>query len=158
MRILIGNRQQRVKVTGRVRNLIRRTGQAVAGMFKLPENTEVSITLLDDQAVKKLNNEYRHMDRPTDVLSFAFADAGEGIEIPPGGEGETRLLGEITISLERAVAQAEEYGHSLEREIGYLTVHGLLHLLGFDHRDEEQAAEMRQWEEKILRSLKLSRD
>ncbi|MCR4441373.1 MAG: rRNA maturation RNase YbeY [Peptococcaceae bacterium] len=158
MRILIGNRQRQVKVTGRIREIIRRAGQEVAGVFKLPENTEVSITLLDDQAVRKLNSEYRHVDRPTDVLSFAFAE-------PFGEEGvvfdeveNTRLLGEIVISLERASAQAGEYGHSLEREIGYLTVHGLLHLLGFDHQDEGQAARMREWEEKILQTLKLSRD
>ncbi|MDY6053519.1 MAG: rRNA maturation RNase YbeY, partial [Anaerovibrio sp.] len=101
---------------------------AVMGPVYDVENSEVSITLTNDEYIHKLNLEYRGLDRPTDVLSFAFVDSQEP-EV--AGGMETEILGDIIISVERAYAQAQEYGHSLERELSFLTVHGMLHLLGY---------------------------
>ncbi len=109
---------------------------------------EVGITLADDTYLQELNRNYRGIDAPTDVLSFALDEAGEG---EPGYEqAGPELLGDVIISVERAAAQAEEYGHSLRREMAYLAVHGLLHLLGYDHDGPEQGAQMRRTEEEIL--------
>lgn len=113
---------------------------------------EVSVTFVTNEQIHELNRQYRHKDSPTDVLSFPQDD--DFPEIP----GEFRLLGDIIISLERANEQALEYGHSLEREVAYLAVHGMLHLLGHDHYQEDQKRAMRAAEEEILRILNLGRD
>jgi len=117
------------------------------------ETAEVGLTFTDDATIRQLNKEYRGIDAPTDVLSFALAegceeplDYGEEEELPP------ELLGDIVISLPRAREQAEEYGHPLTREVLYLTVHGLLHLLGYDHQSEEEKREMRAEEERFLQA------
>lgn len=117
------------------------------------EAAEVSVLLGDDATVQALNRDYRGIDRPTDVLSFAQRE-GEDL---PGGE-VSPVLGDIVISLDRARAQAGEYGHSLERELGFLAVHGVLHLLGWDHADPEAEARMMARTEAILAPLGLSRD
>lgn len=95
--------------------------------------TEVSVTFMDDAYMQTLNRQYRGIDAPTDVLSFAQMEP-DGTE-PPVNTNLDISLGDIVVSLERAAGQAAEYGHSLEREIGFLVVHGLLHLLGWDHAD-----------------------
>ena len=130
---------------------------------------EVSVVVTGDDEIRRLNREYRGIDAPTDVLSFPLLEE-LGEELPPGsppgpqhalwtaGEGGAPALGDIVISLERAKAQAEEYGHSLQREIAFLTVHGLLHLLGYDHESEEPERVMRAKEEAILASLDLGRE
>ncbi|AFQ45822.1 rRNA maturation RNase YbeY [Desulfosporosinus meridiei] len=119
-----------------------------------PEEAEVSLLLVDNQRIHALNLEYRGVDRPTDVLSFALQ---EEVEDEPEIEEEDQMLGDIVISVERARAQAQEYGHSFEREIVYLAVHGLLHLLGYDHEEENDKQEMRSKEEEIMAELKLER-
>ncbi|KGK88769.1 rRNA maturation factor [Desulfosporosinus sp. HMP52] len=119
-----------------------------------PEEAEVSLLLVDNQRIHALNLEYRGVDRPTDVLSFALQ---EEVEDEPSIEEEDQMLGDIVISVERARAQAQEYGHSFEREIVYLAVHGLLHLLGYDHEEENDKQEMRSKEEEIMAELKLER-
>ena len=96
---------------------------------------EVSVSFVDEQEIHRLNLETRGVDRATDVLSFPMSE-GEEFEINP--ENGAALLGDIVISLPRALAQAEEYGHSPEREVGFLTVHSVLHLLGYDHVDDEE--------------------
>ncbi len=106
-----------------------------------------SVTVVDDGAIQALNREYRGLDRPTDVLSFPMEE-GEGILAAPDG-----FLGDIVISLPRAQAQAEEYGHSLLREISFLTVHGALHLLGWDHMEPEEAGRMYARQEEILQNM-----
>ncbi len=112
---------------------------------------QVSITLVDDARIRQLNAEHRGVDAPTDVLSFPLAsDDTAGFVLPPATPTH---LGDIVISFHRAQAQAEEYGHTLEREIAYLTAHGVLHLLGFDHEEEEDRAIMRTREEEILFDL-----
>ena len=124
---------------------------------------EISVLLTDDAGIHQVNLDMREVDRPTDVLSFPMFELEPGV--PPEGEDyldpATDLcpLGDMCISLERAAAQAEEFGHSLEREICYLTVHSVLHLLGYDHLDEgPMKAQMRQREEAILESLGITRE
>jgi probable rRNA maturation factor len=119
---------------------------------------EVSVLVTDDAALHALNRDYRGVDAPTDVLSFAAEDetSGPTFVLPPG---TPRYLGDIAISYERAVAQAAEYGHSRERELAYLTAHGVLHLLGYDHdRGAEGAAAMRAREEATMDRLGLRRE
>lgn len=120
------------------------------------EEAEVSLTLVDDQRIHELNREYRGVDRPTDVLSFALQDEAEGE--PEILDFEDEILGDIIISVERARLQAEEYGHSFERELVYLAVHGTLHLLGYNHEVEEDKMEMRRQEETVMNQIGLLRE
>ncbi len=117
------------------------------------ENAEVAVTFVDDPYIQQLNREYRGIDRPTDVLSFPMSDDEEEIDIPEMVE----MLGDIIVSIPRAEAQAEEYGHSFQRELGFLLVHGFLHLLGYDHHTEEEEREMFMRQEEILRRFQLVR-
>lgn len=130
---------------------------AVAHLHGLDDMTEVDITIVDDEEIHTLNREYRNVDRPTDVLSFALdegeEDEPELIDVP-----EEHLLGDIIISAETAQRQGEEFGHGLEREIVYLAVHGLLHLLGYDHMTDEDKKIMRAKEEEALREIRLSEE
>lgn len=126
-----------------------------ADVYGLTENNEVSLVFCDDAYIQNLNRDYRGKDQPTDVLSFALNE-GEEPEIVDGPAQV--LLGDIIISLETAARQAEEYNHSLEREVAYLTVHGMLHLLGYDHMTEEDKAEMRLEEEHVLSLLGITRE
>lgn len=120
----------------------------------------VDITVTDNERIREINREYRNIDRETDVLSFPQ------LEFSPDGEAEVSdadysdgflILGDIVVSLEKAKAQSEEYGHSLEREAGFLALHSTLHLMGFDHETESDRAEMRALEEEILGVMGLSR-
>lgn len=120
-----------------------------------PEEAEVSLTLVNDSRIHELNREYRGVDGPTDVLSFALQEETE--DEPEIFDYEDDLLGDIVISVERARAQAVEYGHSFERELVYLAVHGTLHLLGYDHLEEEEKAEMRKLEEAVMEKIGLVR-
>ncbi|MBP2641778.1 MAG: metalloprotease ybeY [Firmicutes bacterium] len=126
-----------------------------AAALDVEPNAEVSIVLADDAYIQELNCQYRGKDMPTDVLSFALNE-GEEPEIIDGPE--ENLLGDIIISLETAQRQAVDYGHSLERELAFLTVHGFLHLLGYDHEKEDQRQTMRAEEERILELIGLSRN
>lgn len=121
-----------------------------------PEEAEVSLTLVDDPRIHELNREYRGVDRPTDVLSFALQEEAE--DEPEIMDFEDEILGDIIISVERARAQAEEYGHSFERELVYLAVHGTLHLLGYNHEVEEEKVEMRRQEETVMNQIGLLRE
>jgi probable rRNA maturation factor len=125
---------------------------------------EVSLTFTNDEEIHQLNREYRGIDRPTDVLSFAMQEDGvEELDIIFEVESEDEadpisgMLGDIIISVDTAEAQSEEYGHSLEREIGFLFVHGFLHLVGYDHQDDATEAEMTAKQEAILQQAGLSR-
>lgn len=131
--------------------------QAIEEAIRLcdgPEEAEVSLMLVDDQRIHALNLEYRGVDRPTDVLSFALQ---EETDEEPDVVFEDDMLGDIVISVERAREQAIEYGHSFEREIVYLAVHGILHLLGYDHEDTQEKETMRAKEEEVMASLGLER-
>lgn len=128
--------------------VIRRVCDEVGRVYGPEEPWEMSVLLCDNKRIHELNREYRHIDRPTDVLSFAL---NEGDEV--NGEAESQLLGDLVISLERTAEQAKEYGHPFGRELAYLTVHGCLHILGYDHMTEEDKKEMRTEEEFILGNL-----
>lgn len=122
---------------------------------ELGTDVEVSVTFVDNQAIRDLNREHRGMDKPTDVLSFSQLEGEEEtIELP---EGELLPLGDIVISLERCAEQATDYGHSFERELGFLVAHGMLHLLGFDHQTPEEEADMMARTEAVLAELGLRR-
>jgi len=128
--------------------------QKTAEVYDISTSTEVSLVLANDEYILALNREYRGIDCATDVLSFALNEGDEPIVIDGP---EEILLGDIIISIETATRQATEYGHSLERELAYLTVHGILHLLGYDHMTEEEKREMRHEEEYVLSLLGINR-
>lgn len=131
--------------------LLEKAARAVLESEKTP-SAEVSLHLTDDAGIRALNRTYRHIDAPTDVLSFGLGpEDGDA----PGG---VVLLGDVIVSLERAREQAHEYGHSFEREVAFLVVHGVLHLLGYDHETDAERAEMRAREEAVLAELGLRRE
>lgn len=119
-------------------------------------DAEVSVTFVTNDAIQEINKEYRSKDAPTDVISFAMEEHGEG-EPEIIGSSEPRMLGDIIISLDRTKEQAADYGHSFERELGFLAVHGFLHLLGYDHMTEEDEKKMFSKQEEILSSLGITR-
>lgn len=146
----------------RAKGIIRRTAQAALRAEGVDEPALISVLLTDDETIRTLNAEFREIDRATDVLSFPMNELEPGAFCAAGCERDEEtgalLLGDMVLSLERAAAQAEEYGHTLEREIAYLTVHSALHLLGYDHMDEgPQKARMRAREEAILGALGIVR-
>ena len=130
----------------------------------VPFLCEIAVRLTDDEDIREINLENRGIDSATDVLSFPMLDWYDGEGDLPGDadldpETGAVFLGDMVISVERAKQQAEEYGHSFERECGYLTVHSILHLLGYDHvDDEERKALMREHEERVMTALSLTRD
>ena len=123
----------------------------IMAAYDVPE-AEVSVTLTDNVHIQALNRDYRGLDAPTDVLSFALTESEE-----PASFGAPISLGDIVISVERAEEQAEEYGHSLRREMVFLTVHAMLHLLGYDHVDEADREEMEQEQRVIMMDLGIER-
>lgn len=133
--------------------MVKKVINAMESLYEL-ERAEVSVTLTNNAYIKELNAQYRNKDTATDVLSFAL---NEGDEPEIQGGAAVNLLGDIIISLERAKEQAQEYGHSMEREVAFLTVHGMLHLLGYDHIEESDRQEMRREEEFVLSHLEIFR-
>ncbi len=121
-------------------------------------NLYISVTLTNPENIRRLNNEYRNIDKETDVLSFPMFEKEEIIEIISKQSYDVEdVLGDIVISIERVKEQAIEYGHSFERELAYMVVHGFYHLMGYDHIKEEDKVEMRPKEEKILQDLNITR-
>ena len=119
------------------------------------ENGEVSVTLTNNEYIHTLNKEYRGIDRPTDVLSFALNESEE----PEMVDGPAvNVLGDLIISVERAEEQAADYGHSLRREVAFLTVHGMLHLLGYDHMEDEEREEMEAEQRFVMEKLGIPRE
>ena len=124
------------------------------GLLYGAEGAEVSVTLTNDAYIHEINRQYRGVDRPTDVISFALMESEEPeILDDPAGD----VLGDLVISLERARAQAEEYGHSYLRELSFLTVHGMLHLLGYDHMEDAERAEMEEEQRHVMEALGIGR-
>jgi len=152
MNILLSNHQDKVKISDELMALIRQSIVATLESEEIYEDVEVSLLLIDNKEIKHLNNEYRNVNEATDVLSFPMYD-----DLEEALDEDYLYLGDIVISGERAVEQASDYGHSVEREIGYLTVHSVLHLLGYDHMDEEEKKVMREREEMILEKINLKR-
>ena len=142
------------KIRRSLKSLIRKAVSASLEYESFFNDCEVSVTFTDNEGIRALNKEYRDIDKETDVLSFPLTDF-EGGEEPPTDE-PSPVLGDIVISLEKARAQAEEFGHSFEREVAFLCVHSMLHLLGYDHvNSEEEDAEMRRRQSEILEKMGL---
>ena len=152
--IYFTNDQEKKTITYSLKILVRRAVVATLAYEGFENEAEVSVTFTDDEGIRRLNAQFRGIDKATDVLSFPLTDF-EGGEEPPV-DGDEIALGDVVISLERAEAQAEEYGHSFEREVAFLCVHSMLHLLGYDHVDDEAAeADMRRRQTEILEQMGL---
>lgn len=166
MMIEFDNRQDKVDFSESVKNLII---QAVGASLKhegFKEKYELSVVVTDNNGIREINREFRDIDRETDVLSFPMLEFEDGyseeVEVEIDFEDKNPetgavVLGDIVLSLEKAAAQSQEYGHSIEREVGFLTVHSCLHLLGYDHENEEDRNIMREKEEQILVEMGLTR-
>lgn len=153
MEVLIRKFPEALVYPAEIEATVKTAAEKVGEMYGVAMG-EVSVTLTDDAYIKTLNRQYRQMDRPTDVLSFAL---NEGDEPAITGGLEINVLGDIVLSVERAKAQAEEYGHSLRREIAFLTVHGMLHLLGYDHIEEADRLEMEREQKAVMDALGIAR-
>lgn len=156
MEIMIINQQNIVNYNKEMQHIIINVVNHAAKLGRLPKKTEVSILIVDNSYIQELNFIYRSQNKPTDVLSFAMNEMSESEPDYETGN-EVNLLGDIVISLEQALAQSQEYGHSVEREMGFLVAHGMLHLLGYDHENEEERKLMRTLEEKVMQEVKLER-
>lgn len=157
--IYIENQQEKVVVTQELEKLIHRVIEQGLSSEKVEQEVELSVILVDAEQIRELNAEYRGIDLPTDVLSFAQEDGEE--EFPKIEEIPFRLLGDIVLALEVALSQANTYQHTFEREVAFLVAHGLLHLLGYDHgdtEDDENLAHMLQKQESILTASGCNRD
>ena len=151
LRIYFEDLQHKISVGYQLKILMRRAVEATLMYEGVDNDVEVSITFTDDESIHRLNLEYRGIDRPTDVLSFPLEDNIKNNR----GRGLI-MLGDIVISLERSVAQAEEYGHSFQRETAFLCIHSMLHLLGYDHElGEVEDADMRRRQREIIESIGL---
>lgn len=156
MIVTLENNQEEIQVPEELEATLKKAMDIIARLEKLTDNTEVDITIVDNDEIHQLNRDYRGIDRPTDVLSFAL---DEGDEEPEVEDGEAEhLLGDVIISAPRAVEQGKEFGHGLNREMTYLAVHGMLHLLGYDHMEEADKQVMRAREEQVLRELDLAEE
>lgn len=156
--IYVMNEQEQIPATDELQNLIRRVILEAVKQTGTKADGEVSVALVDDAAIRELNRDYRGKDSPTDVLSFALLEEVENDDEPEiYDDPSPDVLGDIIISLETAVRQAAEYGHSLQREVAFLTAHGMLHLLGYDHCDEQGEQEMNRLQESILNALGIRR-
>ena len=141
IKVDINNRVENYNIEGWLQELFESIANK-AGKKEGYDSGEVSVALVDDKQIKKINKQFRNIDQPTDVLSFPM---------------DREIWGDIVISLDKTRDQAKEYGHSFKREIGFLFTHGVLHLLGYNHKQSEEKAKMRNKEEEILSELNLSR-
>lgn len=156
VKVIISNEQHEVRIPTGVRLLVRRCCTAVLVLEEFDGSAEISVTFVDDDEIRKLNKEYRNIDRSTDVLSFPM---GENGVYDVNQDTGAKILGDIVISIPHAIDQADRYGHSLQREIGFLTVHSMLHLLGYDHVNGGiESVRMREKEETVLTKLGLKRN
>lgn len=155
VKVIIQNQQKAVKIPTGMRMLIRRSCAAVLDNQNFTDPAEVVVTFVDDDDIHQLNAQFRNIDRSTDVLSFPLGENGK-YDLDP--ETQALQLGDIVISVEHALRQSEEYGHSFEREMSFLTVHSMLHLLGFDHvNGGMEAAIMRDTEDAVMTALGVER-
>ena len=154
-KVLITNNQKTVKIPAGIKILVRRSCNAVLAIEEFEQPCEVSVTFVDKEQIAVLNGDFRNKPQPTDVLSFPL---GEDDTYDVDQETGNLLLGDIVISLEKAMEQAELYGHTLQREVAFLTVHSMYHLLGYDHENGGREAQiMREKEERVLAKLGLQR-
>lgn len=156
VKVAISNLQKDVKIPTGIRLLIRRCCHAVLELEHFEGSAEISVSFVNNQQIHELNKEHRNIDRETDVLSFPLGENGVyDVNLDTGA----KMLGDIVISIEKAVEQAKLYNHPLQREIGFLTVHSMLHLLGYDHEQGGiEAVRMREKEETVLTQIGWKRD
>lgn len=153
-KVNIVNKQNKIKLPTGTRMLVRRACSATLSEENINELCEIDVTFTDDEDIHILNRNFRDVDSSTDVLSFPLGENGEYDVNPETG---AKMLGDVVISVEHAFAQADLYGHGIEREVAFLTVHSVLHLLGYDHVNGGLEQEiMREKEEKILEVLGLA--
>ena len=156
VKVIISDEQKEIDVPRGIRLLIRRCCTAVLQEDHFGDDAEVSVCFVDNQRIHELNKAYRNVDRETDVLSFPL---GENGVYDTNMNTGAKLLGDIVISVPKAMEQAKAYNHSLQREIGFLTVHSMLHLLGYDHENGGiEQVHMREKEEEVLTKIGLKRD
>ncbi len=160
MSVLIDNRQEEIKVDEALEAFVVQVVEEVIAYEQCEEEFEVSISFVNNQEMRSLNKEYRNIDKETDVLSFPLAEFIEE-ELNTEDEGaeyieEEIALGDIVISMEKAAEQSEEYGHSFKRELAFLLVHGMLHLLGYDHDEEASEGEIFDKQEEILKNMEIA--
>lgn len=156
LKVYIDNRQKAVKIPSGMRLLVRRCCNASLVAENFEGSAEVNVTFVDDEQIRELNKQYRNIDSATDVLSFPMGD-NRNFDIDP--DTGAYVLGDVVISLEHAEAQAKKYGHSLQQEVAFLTVHSMLHILGYDHvNGGVEAMRMREREDKIMRALGFEHD
>ena len=149
MEYYIDNRQSKYEITKELELLVKKVIDEVLRVEGLSKNYEISISFVENQEIRELNRVYRGVDKETDVLSFPMDDEF-GLE--------ELLLGDIIISIDKAFEQSLDYGHTIEREIGYLTAHSMFHLLGYDHMNDEEKLEMREREKQVMKNLKIFKD
>lgn len=151
VKVTITDKQKKMKMPTGIRMLLRRCCIAVLKNEKFPYPAEINIFFVDNEEIHKLNNQFREIDKPTDVLSFPLGENGEYDTNP---ETNSKMLGDIVISVETAYAQSKEYNHPFQREMAFLTAHSMLHLLGYDHVNGGiEAMKMREKEEVVMQLL-----
>ncbi|MGL5507743.1 MAG: rRNA maturation RNase YbeY [Paraclostridium sp.] len=154
MEIILDDRQDKIQVS---ENLLSKINDIILECLKYEgydDNYEVSLSFVDNEEIHQLNKDFRGIDRPTDVLSFPMITDDLGLDI----ELEEESLGDIVISLERALEQSVDYDHSFDREVCFLVCHSMFHLLGYDHDTEDNTKEMRKKEEDVLNKLNITRE
>ena len=152
IKVIITNKQKAVKIPTGIRMLVRRCCNAVLKLENFEGPAEISVTFTDNEGIRELNRQYRDKDIDTDVLSFPMGENGVyDVDMETGA----KILGDVVISMEKARDQAERFGHSFQREVGYLTAHSVLHLLGYDHIDNLEKVRMREKEELVMDQLGL---
>ena len=152
IKVVITNKQKAVKIPTGIRMLVRRCCNAVLKLENFEGPAEISVTFTDNAGIRELNKQYRDKDIDTDVLSFPMGENGVyDIDMETGA----KILGDVVISMEKARDQAERFGHSFQREVGYLTAHSVLHLLGYDHVDNLEKVRMREKEDLVMEQLGL---
>lgn len=155
IKVIITDDQKKVKIPTGIRMLIRRCCNAVLHTEKFEGSAEISVRFVDNDEIHRLNKEFRNVDSSTDVLSFPLGADGKYDINPDTG---AQMLGDIVISVETALNQSQEYGHTFQREMAFLTVHSMLHLLGYDHVNGGlEAVRMREKEEYVLTQIGLPR-
>ncbi len=152
MELHVQNLQDKIVVTKKLLGLLKKVAMHVLQSERCPANSELGIILVDDNKIRELNTCYRGREETTDVLSFAFLESANEGPIVEEATGEV-LLGDVVISVETAQRQARQYGHSLEKEISFLTIHGILHILGYDDEEEEKQKRMCKKEKELLVEL-----
>lgn len=154
--VFFENRQEKISITKEIMEVVKNCCDAVLKYEKFDKPCEISVTFCDNEQIHQLNMEFRKIDRATDVLSFPINEKGEEYELNP--ENGRVILGDIVISVERAMEQSKEYNHSFEREIAFLTVHSMLHLLFYDHETSEHDEKvMFKKQEEILEKMGITR-